>query len=309
MSMRRLRFRWYMALLPLLALVLGYATGHGSSTPASAATSVPGSPLTLEYPADWRDASLPASLSALKLRRTIVLAPRGDASVGGLFAVSVAEEGNLLPAAIMPKLEGRFQGEAISLVGSSAFRFQQLSVIGSEERLTIYSIPAGGGRYTVAVCFAPPGAAHTLSRCEEIVESSQNPAEGSTGLAELEPQPSYARQLSATLKTLQQAQARAALADASSAPTIAREATLLESAFAGAQAALAALTPPAVAAHAGSELARSMHEAQLAYAALAQAAAAGSNGSFAVARRRVHDAEAAVRGALQGLDLLGYRTG
>jgi hypothetical protein len=307
--MRRLRFRWYMALLLLLALVLGYATSHGSSTPASAAASVPGSPLTLEYPADWRETSLPAALDVLKLRRSIVLAPHGESGAGGLFAVSVPEAGELLPEAIMPKLEGRFQGEAISLVGSPAFRDQQLAVIGSEERLTIYSIPAGGGRYTVAVCFAPPGASHILSRCEEIVESSQNPAEGSAGLGELEPQSSYARHLSVVLEALQQPGARAALADASSAPTIVREATRLESAFAGAQTTLAALAPPAVAAHAGSELARSMHQVQLAYAALVQAAAAGSKGSFAIARDRVLDAEAAVRGALQGLGLLGYRIG
>jgi hypothetical protein len=309
--MKRLRFRWYMGLLPLIALIAGYATGHGSSAPASAAASVPGSPLTLEYPVNWQETSLPASLLALKLPRSIVLAPRGDASTGGLFAVSVAEEGNLLPEAVMPKLEGRFQGEAVTLVGSPAFRYRKLSVIGSDERLTIYSIPAGGGRYTLAICFAPPQSAQTPSKCEEVVESSQSPAQGAAGLPELEPQPSYARQLSAALKRLEQAQtqARAAMAGASSAPAFVREARRLESAFASAQVTLAALTPPAVAAHAGAELARSMHAAQLAYAALAQAAAAGSSGGFAIARDRVRETEAAVRGALQGLDLLGYRNG
>lgn len=307
--MSRLRFRWYMALLPLLALGIGYATGHGSSTPASAAATVPGSPLTFEYPSDWRRTALPASLQPLQLRRSIVLAPQGDSSAGGLFAVSVDEEGALLPAAIMPRLEGRFHGEAISLVGSPAFRYQQLSVIGSSMRLTIYSVPAGGGRYTVAVCFAPPAAAHTRGSCEEIVESGQSPVEGAAGLAELEPRPSYARQLSAALNGLQQARAGVALAHASSASALAREATRLQSAFADAGAMVAALTPPAVAAHAGSQLARAMREAQLAYAALAQAAADGSSGGFAIARDRVREAEAAVGGALQGLGLLGYSIG
>ncbi len=309
--MSRLRVRWYMWLVPLLALAAGYVTGAQSrSTPRNAATSVPGTPLTLEYPVHWRRASLPAALSDLGLEQAIVLAPGGDAIGGGLLAVGVAEEGDLLPRAVLARLAGTLLGEAISL-GAPAFRYEELSVVGSDIHATAYSIPAGGDRYTLAMCFAPPGGAHTRSRCEEIVERSQTPAEGSEGLAELEPQPAYAKQLSATLNELQkvQAQAHAAMAGTPIAATVAYAATQLASAFAGAAATLEKLNPPAVADHAGSELQSTMLKAEIAYTALADAAEAGRNGGFALARTRVEEAEAGVHGALQGLELLGYRIG
>lgn len=309
--MSRLRIRWYMWLAPVLALAVGYVTGAQSrSTPRNAATSVPGTPLTLEYPVLWRSASLPASLDDLGVGRPIVLAPRGDASSGGLLAGDVVEEGDLLPRAVLEKLVGRLQGEAISL-GSPAFRYEDLSIAGSDIHATAYSIPAGGDRYTFAMCFAPPGGARTRSRCEEIVERSQTPAEGSEGLAELEPQPSYARQLTATLNGLQKVQAEAhiAMAGAPTAATVAYEATRLASAFAGAAATLEKLSPPAVADRAGSELERAMLKAEIAYTALADAAEVGRSGSFALARTGVGEAEAGVHGALQGLGLLGYRIG
>ncbi len=311
MSMRRLRVRWYMWLVPLLALAVGYATGSGHSAPASAASSVPGSSVTLEYPVSWREASLPLALGGLGLQREMVLAPRGDASGGGLLAAGIDEGGDLLPGALLAKLAGALEGEAISLIGSLAFRYENLSIIGSDIHLTAYSIPAGSDRYTVALCFAPPGGAPTRARCEQIVESSQAPAEGADGFAELAPQPSYAGRLSAALKVLQRvrAQAHAAMAGTPTATTVARAAAHLAGAFADAAAALGKLDPPAIAESANSEVERAMLTTELAYAALAEAASAASNGSFAVARRRVQQAEAGFARALDGLALLGYRIG
>jgi hypothetical protein len=300
-----------MWLAPLLALAVGYATRSSQTAPASAASSVPGSSLTLEYPVSWREASLPAVLSDLELRREMVLAPRGDASSGGLLAAGVDEDGNLLPRAILAKLAGRLEGEAISLVGSLAFRYEHLSIAGSDIRLTAYSIPAGGDRYTLAMCFAPPADSKTRTRCEQIVESSQTPAEGAQGSAELGPQSSYAARLSSVLKALQstQAQARAAMAGTPTAATVAREASRLAGAFADAQARLEKLAPPVVAGRANSEVGQAMLTAKLAYAALAQAAEAASNSGFALARKRVQEAEAGFARALEGLALLGYRMG
>jgi hypothetical protein len=309
--MRRLHIRWYMWLAPLLALAVGYATRSSQPAPARAASSVPGSSLTLEYPVSWRETSLPVALGDLDLKREMVLAPRGDASNGGLLAVSVDEGRDLLPRAVLAKLAGRLEGEAISLVGSLAFRYEHLSIAGSDIRLTAYSIPAGAGRYTLAICFAPPGAAKTRTSCEQIVERSETPAEGAEGSAELEPQPSYAGRLSSVLRGLQstQTQARATMAGAPTATTVAREAARLADAFAHAGAMVGKLDPPAVADGANSVLERSMLTARLAYAVLAQAAEAESNGSFAPARRRVQQAEAGFAHALEGLALLGYRIG
>jgi hypothetical protein len=307
--MWRLRVRWYMWLAPLLALVVGYATEHGPPAAKSSAASVPGSSLTLEYPAPWRASRLPPALDELGLGQAVVLAPEGDAGSGGLLAVAVPERGAPLPASALSKLLGSVRGEAIPLVGSAGFRYRNLTLAGSEMHLTAYSIPSEGDRFTLAICFAPPGAAPRRGRCEQIIESSKAPAGGPGVLTELRPEPSYAAELSAALQGLQSVQerAQAAISAAPSAGTLTREARHLAAAFATARTEVGKLVPPEVAAHASAALANSMLQAEHAYAALGEAAESGSSVGFRLARSQVEQAEASVRSAQEGLSLLGYR--
>lgn len=306
--MRLLHLRWYIWLLPVIALVAGYATGHKQAQARKATLTVPGSSLTLEYPADWDRAAPPPALSALRLQQAVTLAPRGNASGGGLLAAPLAGVEDPLPQAVLERLAGSPEGEAISLISSPAFRYRHVSMLGSSLTLTAYAIPTGTGRFTLAMCFAPGGAAATLSTCEAVVEEGQLADEDSSAPVELKPRPSYATALGAALAALDQARvwARAAMAAARSDAELSRQATGLADAFASAQASVAKLSPPTVAAHAAAELEHAMLNARLAYEALAGDAAGQRRSAFALARGNIGQVEAAVRGALEGFALLGY---
>lgn len=305
--MRQIRLRWYYALAPLLALFVGYLTGQTSAS-RNAETTVPSSSLLLEYPTRWRAASLPDAFAALGLRGAVVLAPRGDATHGGLIAAAVREEGSLLPASLLAKLDGDIEGEAITLVDSAAFRYRQVSIGDSSIDLTAYAIPTGLGKYTFALCFAPKWSVPTLRACEQIVEGGQVPNQASDLPGELTPDASYAKEVGIALGTLGRARraARAQMTGSPTAATLALAASRLSDAFAAAEAALGKLSAPPVASHAATQLQHELSQAKLAYAALADDATAGSRVDFALARASAAQAEAGVRFALQGFRLLGY---
>jgi hypothetical protein len=306
--MRRLRLRWYYALAPLAALLIGYLTGQKPLS-RDASAIVPRSSLVLEYPKSWHVAAPPAMLSSLGLKGAIELAPRGERGGGGLLAAAVSEEGSLLPRALLAKLDGDIEGEAVSLVGSSAFRYSGVSIDRSHVAMTAYSIPTGLDQYTFALCFAPSRHAPALGACEQIVESGQVPGQASDLAGELAPDAGYAKKVGAVLATLAQArkEARAKMAGSPTAAVLELASTGLSDAFADAARALGKLDPPPVAAHAAAALERQLSQAKLAYAALASAAAIGSSRDFALARESATRAEAGVRSALQSFRLLGYR--
>lgn len=307
--MHRFHLRWYALLVPLIALIAGYATGHSPASTGNATVAVPSSSLTLEYPLDWRAARLPAALDALDTRRAVVLAPHGDASGGGLLAAAAAQAGSPLPAAVLARLSGGLRGEAISLVGSPAFRYQHVLLGGSDIGLTAYAIPNGDGRFTFAMCFSPRDASSTRAACERIVEAGEVFDEGGNPFPELKPDAGYASRLATALAMLAAVRqhARAAMAKASSASELVREAMRLADALAIANGSLKRLSTPPVAAGAAVELERAMLGAKVAYEELAKDAAEGERSKFAAARRDVGKAEAGISTALGSFMLLGYR--
>ncbi len=306
---RLLRYVW---IAPVLALAVGYASGHHpapATSSTAAAANVPGSPVTLEYPGAWRQSALPAALAGLRLDRPLLLAPAGRAERGGLLAAALPQAGEPLPQALLAAIEGTPQGEAIWLVNAPAYRYARLSLRGTQVRLTAYSIAVGGGRFTLALCFAPVGGTQIRRSCEQTVESSAAAEAQSGPLDELQPQPAYARRLSATLGALQQlrAQTRRLMADGSTAARIAAAARRLVAGLQHARSQLTTPSAPAIAMRASTALERALGEAQLAYAALAVAAVQGQSSGFVAARERVDAAEARIHAALRGFGLLGYR--
>lgn len=305
--MRRPYARWYIWLAPVVALVVGYATGHAPGAATNATLTVPGSSLALEYPSDWRPAKPPAALSAFGLKRAVLLAPKGEPGGGGLIAAAVSDEGDPLPQGVLARMVGGFEGEAISLVGAPAFRYEHLSVAGSGLGLTVYSIPTSLDRFTLAICFGPRTRRSTRSACEEIVES-QTLDEGSTVPLELKPGTAYASQLGAALTglTRTQGKVRAAMATAATASELAQEARQLADALAGTDATLKSLSPPPIAVHAATAVERAVLRGQLAYEALASDAVRGARSRFAQARHQISEAETGMHQAIESFALLGY---
>ncbi len=294
---------------PLLALAAGYLSARHVAIASKVAAGVPGSPMTFEYPTYWQPTSPPARMAAIGLGHAVVVAPQAGAKPGGLLAAAVAGEGKPLPAALVARLAGHLHGEAIWLVSAPAFRYQDLALSGTDIQLTVYSIPVGGGHFTLAMCFASPGETSVRQRCEQIVEGSNAPQQGSGPPTELQPQAAYARALGVVLRGLQKvrSQTRARMADNSSPATLADQARRLALALADTQLALKTLGTPAVATQAQSALERSMLAAQDAYTALATAAEDGETSRYLVLRGRVQKAESGIHSALASFGLLGYR--
>jgi hypothetical protein len=294
---------------PLLALAAGYLSARHVATASKVAAGVPESPMTFEYPTSWQPTSPPAQLAAIDLGHTVVVAPAAGARAGGLLAAAVGGQGEPLPATLLARLARRPQGEAIWLVSAPAFRYQGLSLAATDIQLTAYAIPVGDGHFTLAVCFASPREASVRRRCEQIVEGSNAPQQGSGPPIELQPQAGYAKTLGVVLRGLQKvrSQTRATMAESSSPATLADDARRLALAFADTQLALKTLSTPAVATHAQNALERSMLAAQHAYTALATAAEDGETSRYLVLRGRVQEAESDIRSTLAGFGLLGYR--
>jgi hypothetical protein len=309
-SIRRLRIRRLLWLTPLLAFAAGYASGHHAARSGDSATSVPGSAVVLEYPARWHAAQTPAALAAAELSHAIVLAPNGDASSGGLLAAAVTNQVYPLPATVLSRFREQPEGEVIWLVSAPAYRYANVSISGAQMQATAYSLPLRGGGFTLALCFSRSGEESIRRRCEQIVESSSSPEAEAGTLADLEPQPRYARQLSVALTALQRVRSKARAAMSGSAAegfVLASEARRLALGFKDTQLTLQSMSAPAAATSAATALERSMGSAEVAYAALASAAESGEAAGFLAARERVEQAEAGLHSALVSFGLLGYR--
>lgn len=309
-SIRRLRISRLFWLTPLLAFAAGYASGHRAARAEDSATSVPGSAVTLEYPARWHAAQAPAALAGVELGHVTILAPGVDASSGGLLAAAVSKQVYPLPATVLSRLPQQPQAEVIWLVSAPAYRYANVSISGADMQATAYSIPLRSGSFMIALCFSRPGDESIRHRCEQIVESSSSPEAEAGTLAELEPQPHYARQLSAALTALQRVRSKARAAMTGSAAegfVLASQARRLALGFKDTQLTLQSISAPAAAASAETALERSMANAEAAYAALASAAEGGEAAGFRAARERVEQAEAGLHSALASFGLLGYR--
>jgi hypothetical protein len=294
---------------PLFALIAGYLSAHHTAAATRVATGVPGSQVTFEYPVHWQLTSPPPPLAAIGLRNSVTVVPQARAKSSGLLAATVAGEGNPLPAALLAKVGGRADGEAIWLVSAPAFRYRNLSFAGSDIQITAYSIPAGDGRFTLALCFASRGKASLQQRCEQIVEGSNAPQEGSGPPIELQPRADFAKELGVVLRGLQKvrSQVRARMAATADGTVLASESRRLALALSDTRLAVKTMSTPAIAKQATAALERAMLGAQLAYTALASAAESGETSRYLTLREQVEEAESGIRSAVASFGLLGYR--
>lgn len=302
-------------LVPLLVAVaiLGYLAGIRRETTTSPATLgahahvASSTNLLLEYPAGWQPAASAPAIPGLSITRPVVLAPSGRAAEAGLVSgtLPAAGEPGLLPATFLDRLSRLPSTQVVDLIDGQAYRHAGLTLPGYGRRLELYLMPNTGAGPTVLACYATPALASYMDQCQEIVARITLVGQPASNL---NPDPTYAQQLSALISSLDRARVklRRQMATGASAATVGSAASSLAQRFTSADSSLVGLQPPFVAALAQAALSGSILRVRDAYVGLGQAATAGSLSAYQAASERVRATEAQMDRALQSFALLGY---
>jgi hypothetical protein len=199
------------------------------------------------------------------------------------------------------------QTSVVSLLEVRAYRYSGLSIRGFDRNLTVFAIPNPGNADSNALaCYASAALAAAMQTCQQIVSTLT--LVGQSQSYDLTPEPTYARQLSASIALLdgQRVALRREMSAHVTTAVLQRLATRLAAAFGTAATSLGALESSAATARAQIVLSSSILRARDAYTALASAAGAASGPGMTAARARVYEAESGVGSALESFALLGY---
>jgi len=291
-------------------VIIGYVLGHSRSqgAPAEKMLTASAGNVLLTYPATWHAATTAADIQGLAIAHPLVLAPGGDATQAGLVAGALGGgEGAPLPGpviALMPELP---ETAVVDLLGSQAYRYAHVKLAGFNRDLTLYAIPNPSGEETVLACYASASQAAFIRACEHIVASLTVLGQAQT--YDLTANPSYARELSAPIATLDQQRSslRAEMAAHATSAGARSAATRLASAYASAAASISKLEPPSAAGAAQTTLVHSLKQAGAAYTTFATAAGEENVTGLNAARKQIDEAETGVQRALEEFALLGYQ--
>jgi hypothetical protein len=242
-------------------------------------------------------------------------APRGRANRPvvefGLVRGGAAANSTLLPAALLastgqgPDSAPHRTAVRLPSQGLQAWRYRDLQPVGTNLRLTLYTVPTSAGVATV-VCALPPSLARSLApQCDAIA--------GSLRLKRATPYPigsssSYASALNSTIGSLQQT-SQAQKAGLESAQTLAGQAAAaqaLATSYAAAAGALSALRLSPADRAANTRLVAALHGAAGAYRRAARAAKAGNPDAYRTASAAIPAATAQVNAALAAIRAGGY---
>jgi len=300
----------------LLAIaIFGYLAGHGHSAvaPMERTREVSSTIGSLEYaPASgWRPASEAPRLPGLSIAQPLVLAPNGNAARAGLIAGQLLDSPlSPLPPQFLARLRRLPNTEVVELQSAQAYKYSQLSVTGSDQRLTLYTVPGSTTSKTAIVCYSTVGSSTLSSSYMRACERIAATLTAATGEAQvLAPDVDYARQVGAAVGRVDAL--RVALRTTMRLETTAGDiwglAMHLADGLARAAESLAAVQPPPAVGWARATLLESLSQARDAYAALAAAISSGSPSSYAAAGTRVYEAEGGLSTALKNFALLGYK--
>jgi len=293
----------------LTVAAIGYLVGHrGShSPPTEKLLTASVASVLLTYPSGWQTVTSPPQIPGLSITHQLVLAPAGNATHAGLLAGALPAEASPLPRAFIAQLRALPATEVVNLLGSQAYRYPRLNVPGFERQLTLYAIPSPSGEATALACYASGGFAADMQTCEHIVATVT--LVGQSQSYDLNPNPGYAHQLTASIGALDQQRLTLRREMSLQAPslTLNREALRLASVFAHTAGSLSTLEPSLAASRAQSALVASLVQARDAYDAFAAAVSEGGPSGPAAASQRVNQAEASVDNALEDFALLGYK--
>jgi hypothetical protein len=291
-------------------VIIGYVVGHSRSqgAPAEKVLTASAGNVLLTYPVAWRAAVAAPEIKGLAIAHPLVLAPGGDATQAGLVAGALGGgEAAPLPRPLIALMRALPETAVVDLLGSQAYRYAHVNLAGFDRDLTLYAIPNPSGEETVLACYATASLTAYMRTCEHIVASLALLGQSQT--YDLTPNPSYARELSASVAALDQQRSSLRREMAVRATTAAARAaaTRLASAYAGAATSISKLEPPSAASAAQATLTRSILQASAAYKPFATAVAEENATGLTAARKQVDEAETGVQGALEEFALLGYQ--
>jgi serine/threonine protein kinase len=305
--------------LAILAAAFGRPGSSPSPTGANSAESVPltttmaGRDMSLRVPAGWRPLRAPDL--GVPFTRPGAGAPRGRADGPivefGLVRGRTAANSTLLPASLLaatgqgPDSAPKRTAVRLPAQGLQAWRYRGLQPVGTNLRLTLYTVPTSAGVATV-VCALPPSAAGALAgQCDAIA--------GSLRLKRARPYPigassSYASTLNGTIGDLQQT-AKAQESGLDAAQTLAGQAAAADAlarSYAEAAAALSALRLSPADRAANARLVAALRGAAAAYRSAAHAGKAGNPDGYRTASAAIPAATAEVNSALSAIRAGGY---
>ena len=287
----------------------------GSSSPqtASLATTLTGQDMSLRVPAGWRPVRAPEL--GVPFTGPVAGAPRGRANRPvvefGLVHGGAAANSTLLPASLLastgqgPDSAPRRTAVRLPAEGLQAWRYRGLAPVGTNLRLTLYTVPTSAGVATV-VCALPPSLASALTKqCDAIA--------GSLRLKRATPYPigassSYASTLNNTIGDLDQT-SKAQEAGLQSAQTLAGQAAAaqaLAGSYGDAAAALAKLRLSPADRAANVRLVAALRAAAAAYRKAARAGRGGNPDTYRAASAAIPAATAEVNSALAAIRAGGY---
>lgn len=299
--------------------ILGYIVGHDRAVAVSAEnTREASNAVTIVHygsASGWQPASTAPAVPGLSIAQPLVLAPGGDATRAGLIVGQLpGGESSPLPAQLLARVPQLPNTEVVDLANTQAYRYSPLSVTGSGEQLTLYTIPDPVASTTAIVCYASPGFSSYMQACERLAAAltiaSGRPEGGEVrAVNPLTPEAGYGQRIAAAaartdelLLTL-----RPEIRRGASQATVSTLAGRLADGLAGVADSLSALRPPPAAGQVHAALSESVKQAGAAYSALGAAVSAGNASNYAIARTQIYAAEAGVSSALKNFALLGYQ--
>jgi hypothetical protein len=310
--------RLVVVLLLVTVAILGYLIGGRSSkaSPPESMSEASNAATSITYGADsgWVPASRAPAISGISIAQPLVLAPHGNGAQTGLIVGQLlGSESSPLPAKLLGGLSETPATAVVNLSNTQAYRYSQVSVSGSDRRLTLYTIPTSGDTTEAVVCYAPAASAGGLHACEQLAGTlsiaAGRPQAEVHAFQSLTPQAAYGGHIRAAVARVNQLigtirpEIRAGVLRATASSAAQR----LSEGLAVTATSLAALSPPpaAVAAHAA--FSDALTRTRTAYAALSGALLAESTSRYDAARSRIDTAEAGLSTAVKNITLLGYQ--
>jgi len=310
--------RLVVVLLLVTVAILGYLIGGRSSTASppektreasNAATS-----LTYTAAAGWTPASQAPALPGISIAQPLVLAPTGHAAETGLIVGQLlGSESSPLPAKLLEGLRETPATDVVNLSNTQAYRYSQVSLSGSDEHLTIYTIPTSADTTEAIVCYASTSSTDGLRACEQLAGTlsiaTGRPQAEVHAFQSLTPQTAYGVKVRAAVARVNQliGTIRPEIRPGILRSTASGSAKRLSEGLAVTAGSLAALSPPPAAVGTNAALSTALTRTRAAYAALSGALLAESTSRYDAARSRIATAEAALTTAIKNVTLLGYQ--
>jgi serine/threonine protein kinase len=297
------------ALVAAIAAAAGFilAPGSGSApaTPVALSQTASTGPVSISYPAVWREANANPTAASLKLTDPIALAPSQGGGGALVVGAATATDPTLLPKGFAATLLSPPQGAAVRLGSMVYRRYLNLLPRDAIAPETVYALPTSAGT-VIASCVAPTtNATEFAAACERVVSSLRLK---SAQALPLTASPAFAKSLRSVIETLNAARAAdgSRLAAAKHPGDQAAAARQLAGAHATAATAAGRLAPGPIGADANLAIVAALHRLSSAYSSLASAAQHADKHRYTAATSAITQAETALQAGFALLRQDGY---